>query len=431
MPSPFGSSGSRDFPATTRAIVPWIVFGIFVAYLAASVVSLPGRSRSGFDVTAFGRLPVWANGRGQPFDSVARTSLLQIRGPVTAPTDGLKAGQARPAMMDPTEWLLEVLAKPDTADTRPVFGISHELLGKLQSPVPGGGTNYYAFNDLGPKASEIQRQVQQIANMKASDRAQWQEELIALRDKLILYERLKNSLAPNTRLQQDAKGKPITFDFAAELARYQADLAEALRVDAGRQRGSAERLDLAAETRLRTFAALFQIVSRTGLLAVVPPPNRTGSSNHWSNIGSVVVQSALGHQPPPPVAFFAGMSSAFAQGKADDFNAQVAKYREWLAANGLAPAVKTTGFEAFSNRLLPLVRAIVLYAVALLLVGVAWRTRSATVYRSAVLIVLLASALHATGLVFATILAGTPSWIAVYQPPGRHRGDGLRAFRRP
>ena len=29
-----------------------------------------------------------------------------------------------------------------------------------------------------------------------------------------------------------------------------------------------------------------------------------------SNLGSVVVQSAQGHQPPAPVAFFAGMSSA-------------------------------------------------------------------------------------------------------------------------
>jgi hypothetical protein len=68
--------------------------------------------------------------------------------------------------------------------------------------------------------------------------------------------------------------------------------------------------------------------------------------------------------------------------------------------------------EAFSNGLLPLVRAVVLYAIALVLVGVAWRTRSATVSRSALMLVLLASTLHATGLVFATILAGTASWIA-------------------
>ncbi|TMA20195.1 MAG: hypothetical protein E6J85_10395, partial [Deltaproteobacteria bacterium] len=169
MPSPFSSSGSRDFPVMTKALVPWIVFGIFVAYVAASALPLPVGPGSGFDVTAFGRLPVQANGRVQPFDSVARTSLLQIRGTVTAPIDGFKAPQARPTMIDPTVWLLEVLAKPDTADTRRVFPIKNrELLGKLQLQAASRGTNYYAFNDLVPKQSEILQQVQQIANVKAS-----------------------------------------------------------------------------------------------------------------------------------------------------------------------------------------------------------------------------------------------------------------------
>src|SRR5438105_14974492 len=116
MRSPFNSFGSRKFPVISKALVPWIVFGIFVVYLAAPALPLPAGPGSGFDVTAFGRLPVWANGRVQPFDSVARTGMLQIRGPETAPIDGFKAPQARPAMIDPTVWLLEGLAKPDTDD---------------------------------------------------------------------------------------------------------------------------------------------------------------------------------------------------------------------------------------------------------------------------------------------------------------------------
>ncbi len=398
----------------TRGLTPWIVLGIFVAYVVASLLPLPVRSGSGFDVAAFGRLPVWVNGRVQPFDSIARTSLLQIRGPVTAPMDAFKAPQARPTMIHPTEWLLEVLAKPDTADTRRIFPISNrELLDKLHLQAASRGTNYYAFNDLGPKASEIRNQVQQFESVKASDRAPWQRELVALRDGLVLYERLKNSLEPNSRLQQDANGKAVTFDFAGELARYQADLAEALRVDAGRRHGSTERLDVAVERRLRAFAALFQVVARTGLLAVVPGTNTTGGSNHWSNIGSVLVQSAQGHQPALPVTFFAAMSSAFAQGKPEAFNSQLGQYRQWLAGSGLAPEARRTGFEALSNLLLPLVRAFVLYAVALVLAGVARLTTSATARKAALLVVLLASALHATGLLFATVLAGRPSWIVL------------------
>jgi hypothetical protein len=280
----------------TNALVAWMVFGV--------AVSLPAGADTGFDMAAFGHLPVSASGHVQPIETVARKSLLQIRGTVNA--------------MEPTTWLLEVLAKPDTADTRPIFPIeSRELIGKLGLRAQLQGTNYFSFKDLAPKAPEIQKQ----------------PEFAALREKLVLYERLKNSLQPNSRLQQEAKGKPITFDFAAELTRYQADLAEALKVDAARKSGSGKRLDVPTEMRIRTFSRLFQFVSRTGVLAVVPPSSDDRSKSGWRNLGTVILDSAQGHEPPAPVAFFAGMSSAFAQEKPDVFNSQVAKYREWLAAN--------------------------------------------------------------------------------------------------
>jgi len=280
----------------TNALVAWMLFGV--------VLSLPARADSGFDMAAFGHLPVSASGHVQPIETVARKSLLQIRGTVNA--------------MEPTTWLLEVLAKPDTADTRAIFPIeSRELIGKLGLRAQLQGTNYFSFKDLRPKAPEIHKEPQ----------------FAPLREKLVLYERLKNSLQPNSRLQQEAKGKPITFDFAAELTRYQADLAEALKVDAARKSGSAKRLDVPTEMRIRTFSRLFQFVSRTGVLALVPPSSDNRSKSGWRNLWTVILDSSQGHEPPAPVAFFAGMSSAFAQEKPDVFNSQVAKYREWLATN--------------------------------------------------------------------------------------------------
>jgi hypothetical protein len=54
---------------------------------------------------AFGRLPVIANGRVQPLDSLARNSLLQIREKQTAST-GSSEGKAR--ILSASEWLLEL-----------------------------------------------------------------------------------------------------------------------------------------------------------------------------------------------------------------------------------------------------------------------------------------------------------------------------------
>ena len=62
---------------TFLKILPWALLALFAADIAA--VLLPKRDGS-WHTREFGRLPVLLNGRVQPFDSVARNALLQIRG---------------------------------------------------------------------------------------------------------------------------------------------------------------------------------------------------------------------------------------------------------------------------------------------------------------------------------------------------------------
>src|SRR5437764_14623352 len=79
-----------------------------VPIVAGVALSLSAGAGSGFDVAAFGRLPLSAHGRVEQVDSVARKALQEIRGAETAP-------------IDPILWLVEDNAKPDPADTRPIF----------------------------------------------------------------------------------------------------------------------------------------------------------------------------------------------------------------------------------------------------------------------------------------------------------------------
>ena len=105
--------------------LPAIAVTAFLVYVAAAVFR-PIPSAGGFDVNGFGRLPVSLNGRVQPVDSAARLALLQIRGTVTVPEDGRGAWHVwgRTAGLSATGWLLEILARPDAADTRKVFPIA-------------------------------------------------------------------------------------------------------------------------------------------------------------------------------------------------------------------------------------------------------------------------------------------------------------------
>ncbi|HKX61264.1 MAG TPA: cytochrome C biogenesis protein, partial [Verrucomicrobiae bacterium] len=100
--------------------VPWLALGLFLTEIF--VVMLPKKEKE-LHVREFGRLPVLLNGRIQPFDSVARNSLLQIRSTGDVALEELPSWQfwRHPKKIKATEWLLEVMLKPEVADTRPIF----------------------------------------------------------------------------------------------------------------------------------------------------------------------------------------------------------------------------------------------------------------------------------------------------------------------
>src|SRR5437867_11357727 len=103
--------------------LPWIPVIIFAAWIISTLRPKPDTS---FHTREFGKIPVLLNGRVQPLDSVARNSLLQLR---TRQTVALDQGNKLTA----TEWLLELMARPEVADERKVFRIDNlELLGMLK-----------------------------------------------------------------------------------------------------------------------------------------------------------------------------------------------------------------------------------------------------------------------------------------------------------
>jgi hypothetical protein len=394
----------------TRRFVPWMIFAIFVAYVAMSAFRSRAASPQGFDLQQFGRLPVAVGGRVQPIDSVGRIGLLQIRGTTNVPLENVAVRfQLRDRALDPTEWLLEVLAKPDIADTRRIFPIQDlTLLSKLRMPASGAGLRYYTFRELKPRLEDIGKETQRIGKIKAADRAPWERDLVLLRTRLVTYERLKNSLQPNSFLQQEAKGAPLVYDLAESLAKYRLNLAEGAQVAIRRQHGSSEQLDTKKEAEMVAFARPFQGVSRVGVLAMIPPLSPADSRDHWHNIGSLIVDSARTGTLPLPVAYVGAITSAYALGKPVIFDVQVDKYQQWLLSNSLGREVSKARYEFVYNHLQPYVRAVALYVVALLLVATSWRRHSKTLYRAGVLVALLAIGLHTAGLMFDMMLTGNP-----------------------
>ena len=165
---------------TPLRLFPWFFVALFGAEIVA--VMLPKKDGE-YHVREFGRLPVLLNGRIQPFDSVARNTLLQIRSTGDVPLEEVPSWKFwhHPKKLKSTEWLLEVMTRPEVADTRPIFLIHHaELLGELKLQDKGvekSGLRYYTFKRAEAALAEINEQSRKAGEVKSEDQTTFQKQV--------------------------------------------------------------------------------------------------------------------------------------------------------------------------------------------------------------------------------------------------------------
>ena len=127
-------------------------------------------------------------GRVKPLDTVARNSLLIIHGKQTL---RLVNGKQLTAM----QWLTDTLFNAPVADQYPVFVIQNaEVLGLFgweQSD-----RKYFSFAEFSPFLKQIDEQGEQSDKLEAVQRSAYQNAILNLRNGLVLYQRLKNSVQP-------------------------------------------------------------------------------------------------------------------------------------------------------------------------------------------------------------------------------------------
>jgi hypothetical protein len=99
-----------------KKFLPWTIALLIVAWIIAKMI--PVKEPPGFDTGGFGRLPILANGRVMPMDTLARLSLIAMNHHGTCTTsDAKNLAQVR--------WLLDVFAIPENADAAKVFEVTN------------------------------------------------------------------------------------------------------------------------------------------------------------------------------------------------------------------------------------------------------------------------------------------------------------------
>jgi len=179
--------------------IPLALVAFFALYLAGKVV--PKRDRD-FDWQQFGRIPVMANGRFQPIDSLARNALLQLREKASALTSTVHKGPDKGRPLPANQWIAEMMFKPDIADTRPVFRIDNlELKQTLGLPVEPDETKnvdgkHFSYGQFKGQIIPLQEQANQAAAAKAELRSPFQRAVLQLWGGVQVYWRLQNLVQP-------------------------------------------------------------------------------------------------------------------------------------------------------------------------------------------------------------------------------------------
>ncbi len=424
---------------TLFKLLPWCFLALFVAEIVA--VMLP-RKDGIYHVREFARLPVLLNGRIQPFDSVARNSLLQMRSTSDVPLEITRSAKYRhdrdreQAMdeayglkiipsgrfwhhaktLKATEWLLEVMARPEVADTRPIFLIHHaELLGELKlqdKGIENSALRYYSFNDLKPMIPEIGNQAERVAKREkdkittAEQRTVYEKQLMKLSNAVMLYYRLKHTLQPE---RQD--------NWPQVLADFQNNVGPAR--EAFRASQSGQPYDEQAVQKLARPIRQFDEMEAYGYALIIPPLEPNPARDNWENTGAALADGARADQFHPAVLYFAKMADGYRSENPAEFNQAVDDYRAWLAPK-FAKEVRKGRAEFYYNDVKAFLHAIIIYIFALLLAAVALLmfgaapNLSESLRTSAFRLVVLAGLVHTFGLVFRMVLEGRPPVTNLY-----------------
>ena len=379
---------SARFHSTFSWLLPLVCVGVLVA--AGLKATRPSTE---LDVRGFGRLPVVANGRVQPLDSLARNGLLIIQ--------GRQRIEGENAPGSPTAWLVELAFRPDLADQRRIFRIDHdEVLGQLQ--LTGEQSKFFSFADFRDSLLTIEREANRISNREAKLWSSYEKALMQLARGVKLYGQLKHALA-----------LPGASQFESELILFLASIDQAIAETGKRQRGEDFNQEVIANStsRMRTF---LEGAPQTHVFTT--PSGGRGGAAGWRKLADSVIDSIDAEDLHPSTLAYARMGDAYRQGGSEGlrtFNEAVSAYRSWLSDGREDDFAKANAEELF-NKLAPFYACMVLYIIAFLLAAFAWIWPGGHFRQAAFRIMILGFILHTAGLLARMALEGRPPVTNLY-----------------
>ncbi|MDX2109025.1 MAG: cytochrome c biogenesis protein CcsA [Verrucomicrobiota bacterium] len=367
--------------------------GILLMVLALLVVASalrPAKDKpDSFALQRFGKLPVLEGGRIKPLDTVARNTVVFLRGKQRAllteasETDGTRTKATYTSAVD---FLADLAFAPEKAASYHVFRVDDpDVLSLLGST--GKDVRNFSYAELYPHFKEIERQAG-LAPEEAAKRSTYERSVLRLREALMLYQRMVYSfVAPVDGLGQSH----------AEVYQKFASMAPT------GMKAMSEITPSTAEGNpaLREFLAIadrFRESAESSPLILVPPADGTVDISRWQSTAASALDAVRTHSIDAVPLGYAKLADAWRKGDVSSFNRELDALHGSLEQR-YAQHEKRVTFESFFNHFQPFYVSTQLYVLVLLIGCLSWMGWEPILRKAAFHILVLALVIHTFGLV--------------------------------
>ena len=402
--------------------LPWVMLILAAAYILSGFKAPKETDNSTFDLNTFGRTPVLLGGRVKPLDTVARNTLLMLKSKQRLQVEDSEGNKRT---VQPIEFLLDVLVKPEIADQYPIFKVDNiEALDTLKIDYKPEDPNKKAatrpevsfaqlnpaYEKIGEEAGRIfqreEEEKQKFGEVK-SRRSPFEKEIVRLQEKMTLYMRLKNSLQLERRL-------PGTESFKEEIQLFEKSVQLGLMAWKARQTGM-EFNDEVLEG-LRFFGARYMDLEKFAYMKLLPPTEAISDENSgpldfdetkgdWMNMGESLISTIELGELPKDALKLADIALAYQENRPEDFNRLVLERIESVEKAYPVKMEKAEDENIF-NRAQPFYRSSVMYVLVFLLCVFSWLWARDTLNRSAFFVLMAALLFHTFGIYSRVMIQG-------------------------
>jgi len=360
---------------------------LLLTLLLGASIGTPLHAADAID-EAFGKLPVLSGGRVKPLDTVGRTALLMMRGKQSVRFEG--------RTISASEWLMDMSFRPAIADAYPVFQIDDpDVLGLIG--IEQDKKRYFTFNDLKKQLSIIDTQAVQAEAVKGPQRDRFQRAIVTLRQRLILYQKLQNTL-------QLAGAENL----AAEYSHYSSTLSPVYlahgKLGAKAKPALLELVKNVERYRFMDDAAEY-----------LPLPGARGmQKDSWVSMGRGLLDGLMAPLHPGILAY-ARMGDAWRAQQPDAFRTAASEYEAELSRLGVRDSrLSKPMAEFYFNQVQPFYLSLSLYVLVSLLIFVSWIAKPQPLRHTADALVRFAFILHTLGLLARMWIQGRPPVTNLY-----------------